>query len=83
MALDADQNAPVIAVTRKVRNAPLDIHIAVSEQGFKDDWLRAMHLLAGIAMACMLALIIAFSIMALILKARTRCKHSTRAETAG
>ena len=72
MALDADQNAPVIAVTRKVRNAPLDIHIAVSEQGFKDDWLRAMHLLAGIAMACMLALIIAFSIMALILKGRER-----------
>lgn len=41
-------------------------------QGFKDDWLRAMHLLAGIAMACMLALIIAFSIMALILKGRER-----------
>lgn len=68
--LFTDSGKSVLSVTRKVRNTPLNIHITLSQRGFIDDWLRAMYLLATIALTCLIALIIAFSIMANILKKR-------------
>ncbi len=68
--LFTDSRKSVLSITRKVRNTPLNLHITLSQQGFIDDWLRAMYLLATIAITCLLVLIIAFSIMANILKKR-------------
>jgi len=67
---DASDEKPKISTTRLVRNTPLHVEVSVTEQGFKDDWLRAMHLIGGLAAASMMALLIAFYIMAAILKRR-------------
>ena len=69
-ALRNNDDAPKIQVSRMVRNSPLRLTVSVSNQGFKDDWLRAMRLLAGVAALSMSALVVAFYIMAAILKRR-------------
>jgi two-component system, sensor histidine kinase len=61
---------PDIAATRMVRQTPLTLTVGVMAQGFRDDWLRVTRLLAGIAGASMLVLLVAFYIMAAILKQR-------------
>lgn len=63
-------DAPKIQVSRVVRNTPLHLEVSINNQDFKDDWLRAMRLLGGLAMFSMIALIVAFYIMASILKRR-------------
>ncbi|MBB3214266.1 hypothetical protein FHW67_003581 [Herbaspirillum sp. Sphag1AN] len=63
-------DTPKIIVSRGVRNTPLNLEISVSNRGFKDDWLRAMRLLGGLAALSMGALVVAFYIMASILKRR-------------
>ena len=65
-------NAPEITANSPVRNTPLNIHASVTEEEFKEDWLRSMRLLIAIAALCTLILAVAFGIMATILKRRER-----------
>src|SRR5450830_580734 len=43
---DSIRSAPEIAIRRTVRHTPMAITVSVIEQGFREDWLRAMRLLA-------------------------------------
>ena len=61
---------PDIFSRRAIRQTPLNIAVSITEQGFKEDWMRVMRILGGIAGASMLVLLIAFSAMAVILKRR-------------
>jgi len=61
---------PDIFARRAIRQTPLNISVSITEQGFKEDWIRVMRILGGIAGASMLVLLVAFSAMAIILKRR-------------
>ncbi|MFJ9449113.1 ATP-binding protein [Herbaspirillum sp. NPDC101397] len=63
-------NTPDILSRRPIRQTPLNITVSITEQGFKEEWVRVMRILGGIAGASMLVLLIAFSAMAIILKRR-------------
>ncbi|MFL9879994.1 ATP-binding protein [Herbaspirillum rhizosphaerae] len=63
-------DTPDIYSQRAIRRTPMSINVSITESGFRDGWLRAMRVLGGIAGASMLVLVIAFGVMAIILKRR-------------
>ena len=68
--VDGMQQTPRMGAVRLVRGYPLAVNITITEDLYLSSWRSTVRLLGGIGLASLLALCVAFVLMAIILKRR-------------
>tara|TARA_R110001599_G_scaffold64023_3_gene178943 strand:+ start:562374 stop:564677 length:2304 start_codon:yes stop_codon:yes gene_type:complete len=69
---DGLRNVARMGAVRLVRDYPLIVNITITENMYLGEWYQTVRLLGGTAFSALMALVIAFALIAIVLKRRER-----------